>query len=112
MPLPAEIRLVGDERQRGDNRAHGDDEPVLLAKAARQYDRRQTPDQHPRSPVERLCELSGGPSAIPPPRGQVQRRKLEIDGQVDAEPEERFDERISLLKVVEAVAGAYRGYTG
>ena len=112
MPRPAEIRLIGDESQDGDDRAHRDDETILLANAAREYDWRQAPDQHPRSPVERLCELSGGPSAIPPPRGQVQRRKLEIDGQVDAEPEERFDERISLLKVVEAVAGAYRGYTG
>ena len=43
--------------------------------------------------------------------GRSERRKLEIDGQVDAEPEQRFDERISLLEVVEAVAGAYRGYT-
>src|SRR5882762_1961721 len=112
MPRPAEIRLIGDESQAGDDRAHRDDEAVLLANAAREYDWRQAPDQHPRSPVERPCELSCGPSAIPPPRGQVQQRKLEIDGQVDAEPEERFDERISLLKVVEAVAGVYGGYTG
>src|SRR5258708_22484949 len=107
MPRPAEIRLIGDESQAGDDRAHRDDEAVLLANAAREYDWRQAPDQHPRSPVERPCELSCGPSAIPPPRGQVQRRKLEIDGQVDAEPEERFDERISLLKVIEAEIGKH-----
>src|ERR1035437_948436 len=112
MPRPAEIRLIGDERQAGDDRAHRDDEAILLANAAREYDWRKTPDQHPRSPVERPCEFRAGPSAVPPPRGQVQRRKLEIDGQVDAEPEQRFDGRISLLQVVEAVAGAYRGYTG
>ncbi len=32
MPLPAEIRLIGDEGQDGDDRAHRDDEAVLLAK--------------------------------------------------------------------------------
>src|ERR1035437_7211604 len=116
MPRPAEIRLIGDERQAGDDRAHRDDEAILLANAAREYDWRQAPDQHPRSPVERPCEFRGGPNAAPPPNGQVprqnvQRRKLEIDGQVDAEPEHRFDERITLIEVVEAVAGAYRGYT-
>ena len=111
MPLPAEIRLIGDESQDGDDRAHCDDEAVLLANAAREYDGRQAPDQHPRGPVERPWEFSGGPSATPPMPEQVQRRKLEIDGQVDAEPEERFDERIRLVEVVEAVAGAYRGYS-
>src|SRR5271157_5758206 len=104
MPHPSEIRLIRDERQDGDNRAHRDDEAVFLANAAREYDWRQAPDQHPRSPVERPCEFSAGPSAVPPARGQVQRRKLEIDGQVDAEPEERFDERISFVEIVDAVA--------
>src|SRR4029077_20241236 len=102
MPRPAEIRLIRDQSQAGDDRAHREDEAVLLANTAREYDWRQAPDQHPRSPVERPGEVNGGPSAIPPPRGEIQRRKLEIDGQVDAEPEECFDERISLLKVVEA----------
>src|SRR5450759_2851824 len=97
MPRPAEIKLIGDESQDGDDRAHRDDEAVFLANAAREYDWRQTPDQHPRPPVERPGEFRGGPSAVPPARGQVQRRKLEIEGQVDAEPEERFDDRISLL---------------
>src|SRR5258707_6484580 len=116
MPLPAEIRLIGDENQGGDNRAHGNDEPVLLAKATREYDWRQAPDRHPRSPVERPCEFGAGPNAAPPPNGQVerqkvQRRKLEIDGYVDVEPEHRFDDRITLIEVVEAVARAYRGDT-
>src|SRR5580658_10386924 len=111
MPLPAEVRLIGDKSQDGDDRAHRDDEAVLLANAARDCDWRQAPDQHPRSPVERPSEFRSGPSGAPPLRGQVQRRKLNIDGQVDAEPEERFDERISPLEVVEAVAGAYRDYT-
>src|SRR5260370_5139189 len=110
MPRPAEIRLIRDESQAGDDRAHRDDEVVLLANAAGEYDWWQAPDQHPRSPVERPGEFRGGASAVPPPRGHGQRRKLEVDGQVDAEPEECFDERISLLEVVEAVAGAYRGY--
>src|SRR5271157_1130386 len=111
MPHPSEIRLIGDERQDGDNRAHRDDEAVLLANAARENDWRQAPDQHPRSPIERPSEFRGGSSAVPPLHGQVQRRDLEIDSQVDAEPEEGFDERVSLLEVVEAVAGAYRRYT-
>jgi len=34
---------------------------------------------------------------------RFQRRKLEIDGQVDTEPEHRFDERITLIEVVEAL---------
>src|ERR1700688_5031244 len=111
MPLPAEIRFIGNESQDGDDRAHRDDEAVLLANAAHEYDWRQAPDQHPCSPVERPCEFVGGPSADGPVRGQVQRRKLEVDGQVDAEPEERFDERISLVEIVEAVAGTYCGYS-
>src|SRR5580704_13077161 len=108
MPHPAEIRLIGDEGQDGDDRTHCDDEAVLLANAAREYDGRQAPDQYPRSPIERPCEFRGDPSAAPPPLSrQVQRRKLEIDGQVDAEPEKRFDQRITFIEVVEAVAGAY-----
>src|SRR6202040_1908752 len=105
------IRLIRDESQDGDDRARRDDEAVLLTNTPREYDGRQAPDQHPRGPVERPCEFRGGPSDAPPLRGQVQRRKLEIDGQVDAEPEQRFDERISIPEVVEAVAGAYCGYT-
>src|ERR1700693_6575886 len=111
MPRPAEVRLIGGESQNSEDRTHRDDEAVLPANAARQYDGRQAPDQHPRGPVERPCEVRGGPSTAPPLSGQVQRRKLEVDGQVDAKPEQRFDERISILEVVEAVAGAYRGYT-
>src|SRR5580693_4622249 len=110
MPRPAEIKFIGDESQNGDDRAHRNDETVLLSNAAREHDWRQAPDQHPCFPVERTSEFRGGPSAAPPLRGQVQRRKLEIDGQVDAEPEERFNQRISLLEIVKAVAGAYRGY--
>src|ERR1700686_3056498 len=111
MPRPSEIRLIRDESQGGDDRAHRDDEAVLLANTAREYYGRQAPDQHPRGPVERPCEFGGGTSAPPPLLGQIQRRKLEIDRQVDAEPEQRFDERISLVEVVEAVTGAHRGYT-
>jgi hypothetical protein len=59
------------------------------------------------SPVERPCEFRGGPTAAPPLREHVQGRKLEIDGQVDAAPEQRFNERISFLEVVEAVTGPY-----
>ena len=106
MPLPAEIRLIGDESQDGDDRAHCDDEAVLLANAAREYDGRQAPDQHPRGPVERPWEFSGGPSAAPPLREQVQRRKLEVDGQVDAEPEERFDDRILVVEVRRSGGGS------
>src|SRR5713101_3811316 len=109
MPRPAEIRLIGDESQDGNDRAHRDDEAVLLANAAHEYDWRQAPDQHPRSPVERPAEFRG-PWAAPPTRGQVQRRKLEIDSQIDTEPDQCLDERISLVEIVEAVAGAYRGY--
>src|SRR5262249_15359714 len=35
----------------------------------------------------------------------------EVDGQVNAEPEERFDERIFISDVIEVVVGTYRGYT-
>ena len=70
MPRPAEIGLIGDEGQDGDDRTHGDDEAVLLANAAREYDGRQAPDQYPRGPVERPCEFGGGPSAAPPPHGR------------------------------------------
>ena len=111
MPRPAEIRLIGDESQDGDDCAHRDDETVPLAKAAHEYDGRQTPDQHPRGPVERPCEFRGGPGAAPPLRGQIERRKLEIDGQVDAEPEQGFEDRKAFLEVVKAMAGAYCGYT-
>ncbi|MGI8962325.1 MAG: zinc ribbon domain-containing protein [Bryobacteraceae bacterium] len=41
---------------------------------------------------------------------QVQRRKLEVDRQIDAEPEERFDQRVAIVEVVEAMARAYRGH--
>src|SRR6266852_1933870 len=111
MPRPAEIRLIRDQSQDGDDRAHRNDEAVLQANAARENDGRQAPDQHPRGPVERPCKFRGGSASAPPLRWQVQRRNLEIDGQVDAEPEERFDQRISLVEVVEAVAGAHLGHT-
>ena len=75
MPRPAEIRLIGDEGQDGDDRAHCDDEAILLANTAREYDGRQAPDQHPRGPVERPCEFRGGPSAAPPLREQVSTTK-------------------------------------
>src|SRR5271163_3657387 len=112
MPRPAEIRFIGDKSQAGDDRAPRYDVAVLLSNAARQHDWRQAPDQHPCSPVERPWEFGGGPSAAPPLRPRIQRRKLEIDDQVDAEPEERFDHRISLVEVVGAGAAAYRGYPG
>ena len=41
---------------------------------------------------------------------QVHRRKPEVGHQVDAEPEERFEDRIPVLEVREAGAGAYRGH--
>ena len=90
--------------------AHGDDEAVFLANAAREYDGRQAPDQHPGGPVERPANSEVAPRPHPPLRAQVQRRKLEVDGQIDAEPEKCFDERISFVEIIEAVAGAYCGY--
>jgi len=38
MPLPAEIRLIGDQRQDGDDSADCDDESVFPAQAAREHD--------------------------------------------------------------------------
>src|SRR5260370_24364846 len=102
MPRPAEIRLIRDESQAGDDRAHRDDEVVLLANAAREYDWWQAPDQHPRSPVERPGEFRGGASAVPPPPRHVQRRKLEVRRHGDPEPEASFDVRTSPLDVGEA----------
>src|ERR1700730_13829011 len=111
MPRPAEIRLVGDESQDRDDGTHRDDGAILLTNATRKYDGRQAPDEHPGGPVEGCCKFRGGSSAVPPSCQQVQRRKLEVDGQVDTEPEEGFEERKSRLEVIEAVAGAHRGYT-
>src|SRR5438874_4636288 len=42
---------------------------------------------------------------------QIEPRKLEAHRQVNAEPEERFDQRISIREVIEAVAGAHCSYT-
>ena len=110
MPLPAEIRLIGDQSQDGDDRARCDDEPVFPAQAAREYDGRQAPDQHPGGPVERPREFGVVRRAAPPLPEHVHRRKLEVDRQVDAEPEERFDNRIPFVEISEAMAGAYRGH--
>src|SRR5580704_6183061 len=107
MPSPAEIRFVGDESQYRSDRAHRDDGAILLTNTAREYDGRQTPDQCPRGPVEKLCESGSGRRAARPSREQIQRRKLQIDGQVDAQPQKRLDERITLIEIVEAVAGAH-----
>src|ERR1700688_4192488 len=111
MARPAEIRLVGDESQDRDDRTHRDDGAILLTNATRKYDGRQAPDEHPGGPVERWCKFTGGSSAVPPSSQQGERRKLEVDGEVDPEPEEGFDERKSSLEVIEAVAGAHRGCT-
>ena len=53
MALPAEIRLIGDQGENGDDSAHCDDESVFPAQAAREHDGRQAPGQHPGGPVER-----------------------------------------------------------
>src|SRR5215469_17404162 len=88
MPRPAEIRFIGDEGQDGDNHAHCYNEAVLLVKPAGKYDGRQGPYEQPCGPVERPREFRWSPSDTPPPLPtQVQRPKLEVDGQVDDEPE-------------------------
>ena len=56
MPLPAEIRFIGDERQDGDHRAHCDDKAVLLTNAAREYERRQAPYHELRSLGAQIVE--------------------------------------------------------
>jgi hypothetical protein len=56
-PRPAEIRFIGDESQDGDDRAHQNDEAVLLSNAAQEHDWRLAPDQHPCSSVERPSEF-------------------------------------------------------
>jgi hypothetical protein len=43
MPLPAEVRFIGDKGEDGSNRADRDDEAILLANAAREYEGRQAP---------------------------------------------------------------------
>ena len=66
MPLPAEVRFVGDKGEDGSNRADRDDEAILLANAACEYEGRQAPYEHPRRPVERDSEFRGGPRVAPP----------------------------------------------
>ena len=66
MPLPAEVRFVGDKGEDGSNRADRDDEAILLANAACEYQGRQAPYKHPRRPVERDSEFRGGPRVAPP----------------------------------------------
>src|ERR1700677_5007938 len=66
MPLPAEVRFVGDKGEDGSNRADSHDEAILLANAACEYEGRQAPYEHPRRPVERDSELRGGPRVAPP----------------------------------------------
>ena len=68
MPLPAEIRLIGDQGQDGGDRARCDDEPVFPAQSAREHEGRQAPDQHPGGPVERPRELRGAPGRPTTPR--------------------------------------------
>ena len=41
MPWPAEVRFIGDEGQDEGNCAHRDDETVLQANPAREYNGRQ-----------------------------------------------------------------------
>ena len=111
MPRPAEIRFIRNEGQDSNHRACRNHEAILLPKAARQHNRRQAPDQPPCRPVERPREFRASRSnALPPPVGH-QRPKLQVDSQINADPQARFHERISILQVIVAVAGAYRGYT-
>src|SRR4029078_664291 len=63
-------------------------------------------------PIERPPQFRGARVAVVPPvRTHVQGRKLEVDSQVDAEPEEGFQPRIIIFDVIEVVAGTYHGHT-
>ena len=66
MPLPAEVRFIGDKGEDGSNRPNRDDEAILLANTACEYEGRQAPYEHPRRPVERDSEFRGGPRVAPP----------------------------------------------
>ncbi len=72
MPLPAEVRLIGDKGEDRANRADRDDEAILLANATCEYQGRQHPGEHPRRPIEQNSEFRGRPRAVPPMQGQAQ----------------------------------------
>jgi hypothetical protein len=59
MPLPAEVRFIGDKREDSSNRPNRDDEAILLANTACEYEGRQAPYEQPRSPVELFSGFRG-----------------------------------------------------
>ena len=66
MPLPAEVRFIGDKGEDGSNRPNRDDEAILLANTACEYEGRQAPYEHPRRPVERCSGFRGEARGAPP----------------------------------------------
>ena len=59
MPLPAKVRFVRDEGQKGGQRASLEDETIFPANAPGDDDHRKAPDQDPGDPVERPHEWRG-----------------------------------------------------
>src|SRR5579884_671260 len=104
MPRPSKIRLVGDQGENSRQGAHCDHKAFFAAHAARQYSRWQAPDEHPGGPVKcsrKIVRYRRG-GATPPAFQHVYGRELEVDSQVDAEPEERFGDGIAVVAVSQA----------